>query len=547
MFELDQGSGWFGCGLRWGAALTALLVAPAAKAQTYGATVVAANFNSTDPAGPTAAELLISAPDDNWDAWSGGSITVYWRNGAAWSWDYLDQIRLGGALFTGATDGGTEADDRFGEVLAVGDFDGDGLKDLAIGVPKEDIADKVDAGCVHILYGAPSGPQGMPFRAATTYLTIASAFNFPVPASNDRFGASLAAGDFNRDGKSELVVGAPGRAVSGRAEAGVAYLFRSDGTTFSPAWTFTLCHGCSATPSGVAEAGDNYGTAVAVGNFNGDFDGNGKPLLDLAVSAPGQRVSGAPSAGNVTIYYTSSQSLPFNTQNNQIFTQAQALETPEIGDRFGSTLAVGNFNRAYSFGNAISCSLSDVGCWADDLAIGTPNEALGSNPDSGVVHVLYGASSGLVSPGQLFSAGSFSGASSQAFAKFGSALATGDVIQFANGGCQGQACNPMELVIGEPSRNLGALSSAGRVYTLQGVSNSVLTAAHTRAITDGTEHSGFYGSSLSVAQIRDVSGDPGPIRDVFIGEPGRNRAKILAGSVNTVGFPHQQETMAWPW
>jgi FG-GAP repeat len=50
-----------------------------------------------------------------------------------------------------------EAGDQFGFALATGDFNGDGLADLAVGVPGEDVAGVSDAGAVQVLYGTPSG------------------------------------------------------------------------------------------------------------------------------------------------------------------------------------------------------------------------------------------------------------------------------------------------------------------------------------------------------------------------------------------------------
>lgn len=46
-----------------------------------------------------------------------------------------------------------EVDDFFGSAVAAGDFDGDGVDDLAIGVVGEDFGPWIDAGAVEVLYG----------------------------------------------------------------------------------------------------------------------------------------------------------------------------------------------------------------------------------------------------------------------------------------------------------------------------------------------------------------------------------------------------------
>ncbi|MGH2759691.1 MAG: FG-GAP repeat protein, partial [Actinomycetota bacterium] len=50
-----------------------------------------------------------------------------------------------------------EGFDNFGRTLTSGDFDSDGLADLAVGVPFEDVGSISDAGAVQVLYGGPAG------------------------------------------------------------------------------------------------------------------------------------------------------------------------------------------------------------------------------------------------------------------------------------------------------------------------------------------------------------------------------------------------------
>jgi hypothetical protein len=105
--------------------------------------------------------------------------------------------------------GSAEKWDGFGAALATGDFDADGRDDLAVGVPGEGLSARQRAmdygdGAVHVVYGGRAGLRGARTEMWTQRLLKGE------PRYYDRFGAALAAGDFNGDGDDELAVGVPG-------------------------------------------------------------------------------------------------------------------------------------------------------------------------------------------------------------------------------------------------------------------------------------------------------------------------------------------------
>ena len=94
----------------------------------------------------------------NWDSGSvtdGGAVLILHGSSSGLTGVVDDDLIFQG--LAGVVDGTFESDDRFGEALAVGDFDDDGYDDLLVGVPGEDLSGGADAGAVHVFYGSASG------------------------------------------------------------------------------------------------------------------------------------------------------------------------------------------------------------------------------------------------------------------------------------------------------------------------------------------------------------------------------------------------------
>ena len=170
-------------------------------------------------------------------------------------------------------EGAAEADDYFGYSLAAGDFNGDGYVDLAVGVPYEDVGAAVDAGAVNILFGSATG-----LTATGNQLWIQDDIGFPGEAS-DFFGWALTVGDFNGDGKMDLAIGANGKDFAGSDRGVVNVIYGSDVGVFP----LEYWHQGSTGIVGIPHDSDNFGKALAAGDFNKDG------YADLAIGVPGDR------------------------------------------------------------------------------------------------------------------------------------------------------------------------------------------------------------------------------------------------------------------
>ncbi|BDH08321.1 FG-GAP-like repeat-containing protein [Streptomyces seoulensis] len=381
--------------------MTGALSGSAVAAGTAGA---AAKQPRTDFNGDGYNDFVVSAPAA-WahGKWRVGSVTAFYGSAQGVSparHTTIDQD-------TSGVPDTAENGDLFGAATTTGDFDRDGYTDLAVGSPLEDVGSDINGGTVQIVWGSPRGLAG------------ASTIADPAPAEHDRFGASLAAGDFDGDGRTDLAVGTSsstlytfrkgigrnGRAgalatrslsLRGAPEAGIINLTAGDvtgdgradlmvdGLNRTASTTDGKYHnvnyyvpGTSTGPSRTTAKRMPGGLAAAIG----DIDGDGRGDIVTGVYW-GRTTATGPIGGKVEITYGSASGPSSRVQT--ITQESGAIPgDSEDWDKFGSSVTLGDVNGDGRLDLAVGAQQENMRLWGQMYY------------NMGTVTVLYGTASGI--------------------------------------------------------------------------------------------------------------------------------------------------------
>jgi FG-GAP repeat protein len=431
--------------------------------------------------------------------------------------------------------GVTNGDGSRATVAELGDVNGDGIGDYAVGMPSADVAGSADAGIVYVFLGHAGALPPVP--GAINLATASFRIN---GHAGEMLGFSVVGDDVNDDGRADIAIGAPMAGAPGKSGGGAVYVIfgtanpRDVSTTTLSFAGLTNAPTNPATPSPIGSRYDGFQENSHTGmSLAALADVNGDGFNDLAVGAPDAdlHITGG---GGVAVLYGKSHGVHITLNDlweagyPYFFHVDYPARDGTLDQHVGESVA----------------SVGDMtGDGWPDIAIGAPQADFNGRTDSGSVWIISGhlppigpGCSGMNVDNSCPWLRLYQLTASQGYRIDGAQAGDGLGSSLAGVGDQNGDGIP-DLAIGASAASPNGRSSSGEVVVVAGQRESArrdLATAPPLQRIDGAAAGAGLGAALAAAG--DVDGD-GRV-DLLAGAPGEasfaGAAYLVRGSPGAV-------------
>ena len=266
----------------------------------------------------------------------------------------------------GFTINGIALNDLSGTGVSVaGDVNGDGIDDIVVGAPNADVIGSFQ-GQAYVIYGS---NQGFPAVIELSALDGSNGFTLNGSSISGLAGSSVSsAGDVNKDGLDDMIIGA-----SSAFSSGESYVVFGTIQGFPSVFELSSLNGTNGFAIRGLALGDAFGQRVSSA---GDVNGDG--IDDVIIGAPFADPNGK-ETGQSYVVFGSDQGFP------------AVIEASSLDGSNG--FALNGITQNDRLGTSVSGAGDVDGDGIDDMIIGAP-AADSQRTDPGQAYVVYGSDQG---------------------------------------------------------------------------------------------------------------------------------------------------------